>query len=131
MVGDSYGQEFDNFIEAKLSTERVDSADEAFRKVQNGEADYFVYALYSGEKAIMEKNMSNAIKIIPKYVANENFYITVSKKSDLSRLMPQINEMIEKYKNDGTVDALIEKNKEASRRIDECFEKTKEIYCTK
>lgn len=111
MVGDSYGQDFDTFIEANLTTVRVATPAEAFALLNNGEADYFIYALYSAEHYIKENNISNEVEIIPKYVTAENFYLTISKKSSFVNLMPQINAILERYKNDGTIDEIIEKNK--------------------
>jgi polar amino acid transport system substrate-binding protein len=110
-VGDSYGQEFDDYIASKLDVKRVNSADEAFNMVKNGTADYFVYNLYSGEKAIRTGGMTESIEIIPQYVTQEDFYVTVSKKSNLASSMDKINESIEKYKNDGTIERLIQENR--------------------
>jgi len=110
-VGDSYGQELDDFIAAKLNVTRVNTVDEAFKALEESTADYFLYAFYSGEKAISDKNSKDKVEIIPKNVAEEKFYITISKKSDLIKYLPQINDLIEKYKADGTIDALILENK--------------------
>ncbi|MDD4333154.1 MAG: transporter substrate-binding domain-containing protein [Patescibacteria group bacterium] len=113
-VGDSYGQEFDDYIKEKLNVVRVSTAAEAFAAVVDGKADYFVYALYSGEKAIKEQKLENKIEIAPTYVASENFYITISKKSPLVKYLDQINELLAEYKSDGTIDSLVEKNKKVA-----------------
>jgi polar amino acid transport system substrate-binding protein len=110
-VGDSYGQKFDDYIKSKLSVQRVKTATEAFDLVGKGKADYFIYALYSGEKAIIAGKMQGKFAPLEKYVAEENFYITISKKSQLAPQLPEINKLIEKYKNDGTIEKLIEANK--------------------
>jgi polar amino acid transport system substrate-binding protein len=116
-AGDSYGQKFDDFLKAKLTVSRVDTVDEAFAALQNGTADYFVYALYGGEKVLNDKKTAGQFEALPKYVSEENFYITVSKKSPLEKFLPQINALIEKYKSDGTIDQLIQENKKASLGI--------------
>lgn len=117
-VGDSYGQEFDDFIKSKLNVTRVNTVDEAFAALENGTADYFIYAFYSGEKAISDKNLKDKVEILPKNVAEEKFYITISKKSDLAKYLPQINDLIEKYKSDGTIDLLITNNKNKYLKVD-------------
>jgi len=114
MNGDSYGQEFDNFIKDKLQTVRVASAGEALQMVIDKKADYFVYALYSAEKAVNQLKLNSQIRIEPKYVASENFYITISKKSPLVKYLPEINSLIEKYIQDGYIDSLITKYKAVS-----------------
>ncbi len=109
--GDSYGQDFDKFIKDKLSVTTVATPDEAFALLINGQADFFVYALYSGENAIVAKNLKEQIEVIPNYVSSENFYVTISKKSSLVSYLPQINQLLEKYKADGTIDQAIKKYK--------------------
>lgn len=113
-VGDSYGQDFDNFIQNKLTVERVNTADQAFAALKSGKADYFLYALYSGENALKQNKTASQFEALPKYVAEENFYITISKKSLLVQIMPQVNDLIAKYKNDGTINELIKANKAKS-----------------
>jgi len=110
-VGDSYGQKFDDFIKAKLNVERVATSQEAFAKLTSGQADYFVYSLYAGEKEIKRQGLQGKVDILPNYVAEENFYITISKKSPFVKYLPQVNAGIAKYKADGTIAQLIEQYK--------------------
>lgn len=109
--GDSYGQEFDDFIKDKLTVQAVGTAEEAFDKIINGEADYFVYALYSANDYIFKNKLSGQVEIMPTYVSTENFYLTISKKSPLVKYLPQVNALLEKYKNDGTIDRIIQEYK--------------------
>jgi len=108
-VGDSYGQTFDDYIKEKLTTVRVNSVSEAFDMVKSGQADYFIYALYSGEKFLSKNGLTGEIEILPKYVASEDFFITISKTSSLIKYLPAINDKLEQYKRDGTIDTLIHK----------------------
>lgn len=110
-VGDSYGQEFDDFLRANLYITRVNTISEAFDLLLSGKADYFLYALYSGEKELAAGNLQTKIEAYPTYVASENFYITISKKSPLVKYLPRINLLLQKYRKDGTIDSLIAKNK--------------------
>jgi polar amino acid transport system substrate-binding protein len=107
--GDSYGQDFDNFIKDSLGVTIVDTPKEAFDMLINNQADYVVYALYSGEALIENENLEEQIEILPSYVTSENFYMTISKKSKLVQYLPQINELLDKYKADGTIDQIIQK----------------------
>ncbi len=106
-VGDSYGQAFDDFIKAKLTTERVGTSKEAFEKVMSGKSDYFVYSLFAGNKEIKASQLQDKVVSLPQYVTQESFYITISKKSPFVKYMPQVNAGIAKYKADGTIDRLI------------------------
>ncbi len=109
MIGDSYGQKFDDFIKAKLNVARVASAEDAFNLLISGKVDYFVHSLYAGEKLLAGKNMNAKIQIMPKPVAEENFYITISKKSPLVKYLPEINKLIGRYQADGTIANLLAK----------------------
>ncbi len=111
-VGDSYGKEFDQFLAEKLKPTVVETPAEAFNLLEQGKADYFVYALYSAEGYIAKNKVADKFEIVAKPVSEENFYLTVSKKSPIAGMMQKINNLIEKYKADGTVDQLIEKNKQ-------------------
>jgi len=112
-TGDSYGQDFDAFLKDKLTVQQVGTPAEAFALLGNGEADYFVYALYSAENYFFQQKVSDQFEIIPKYVSSENFYLTISKKSSFGSLLPQVNALLEKYKSDGTIDRIIENSKQS------------------
>ncbi len=110
---DSYGQDFDNFIKEKLKVTEVSTPKEAFDLLENGEADYFIYALYSADNYLYTNKVAEKFDIIPKYVSSENFYVTISKKSPFASLLPKFNELLQKYKNDWTIDQIITKTKES------------------
>jgi polar amino acid transport system substrate-binding protein len=110
-VGDSYGQEFDDFISAKLNFARTNTDREAFDLVASGQADYFVCSLYSGHEELRKENRSAEFSYLKHFLAEEPFYLTVSKRSPYAKYLPEINRLIQKYKADGTVDKLMEKYK--------------------
>jgi polar amino acid transport system substrate-binding protein len=107
MIGDSYGQEFDDFSSTTLKLVRVATSKEAFDMLTSGQADYFIYSLYAGDDQLKKTQAMDKFESLPKFVDEESFYITISKKSPFLKYLPQINAGIEKYKADGTIDALI------------------------
>lgn len=111
MVGDSYGQRFDDFSAKSLGLTRVATNKEAFDMLAAGQADYFVYSLFAGEDYMKKQNLPGAFEALPTYVDEPNFYMTISKQSPYVKYMPKINELLAKYKADGTIDALIAKYK--------------------
>lgn len=112
MVGDSYGQQFDDFAAASLQLTRVTTAAQAFDLISSGQADYFIYALYSGEAFLKESGGGAQFEILPTFVSEEPFHITISRESPFVPYLPQINEAIAKYKADGTIAALIAEYKQ-------------------
>jgi polar amino acid transport system substrate-binding protein len=107
MVGDSYGQAFDDFAAARLNLRRVTTADEAFDLVAAGGGDYLLYSLYAGNDYLKKAGTASQFDHLPKFVAEENFYITISKKSRYVTYIALLNQEIAKNKANGTVDSLI------------------------
>ena len=107
MVGDSYGQAFDDFAASRLTLQRVTTSAEAFALVSSGAADYLLYSLYAGNDYLKKTAAAAQFESLPKFVAEENFYITISKKSRFATYIPLINEQIARRKADGTVTRLI------------------------
>ena len=98
-------------MKANLYVTRLNTVQEAFNALIGQKADYFLYALYSGEKELAIANLETKIEACPTYVTSENFYITISKKSTLVKFLPRINLLLNKYRKDGTIDSLIAANK--------------------
>lgn len=111
MVGDSYGQTFDDFAVANLELTRVTTVAAAYAMVASGQADYLLYALYSGDDYLENSGQAAAFEHLPTFVNEEPFYITISKESPFVQYLDEINDAIARLKADGTIDALIEQYK--------------------
>jgi len=107
MVGDSYGQTFDDFAASRLALTRVTTATQAFDMVANGQGDYLLYSLYAGDDFLKKAGSTSRYESLPKFVNEENFYITISKKSPYVSYLKLLNQQLAKYKADGTIAALI------------------------
>ena len=107
MVGDSYGQAFDDFAASRLALTRVTTSAQAFNMVSSGQGDYLLYSLYAGDDYLKKTGGAAQFESLPKVVNEENFYITISKKSPYVSYLALLNERLAKYKADGTVTALI------------------------
>lgn len=105
--GDSFGQAFDAFISSKLDVKRSITVKENFQKLMSGEADYFIFAKYSGEFEAKRLGFADNIESLKKEAAVENFYFGFSKKSKFTPLLPKVNTEILKRVNDGSVENLI------------------------
>lgn len=107
MVGDSYGQQFDDFAAANLPLTRTSTAAQAFALLSSGQADYFLYSLYAGDDYLKKTGTAAQFQSLSTFVTEEPFYFTISKQSPFTAYLAQINQAIAKYKADGTIDALI------------------------
>lgn len=112
MVGDSYGQAFDDFAAASLGLTLVTHAQDAFDRLVSGDGDYFLYSLYAGNDFLRKAGTATRFRSLPRFVSEEPFYITISKRSPYVSLLPQINAGIAKYKSNATIPALIEQFKQ-------------------
>jgi len=98
-VGDSYGQELDDFIiEKNLSMARVSTPEQAFALLKEEKVDYFIYSAYAGRKVISEANLTGFDEAA--IVSNQLFYIGISKKSPYAKHMGEINASLEKLTAD-------------------------------
>lgn len=94
-VGDSYGQELDDFIiQSNLSIAIVSTPEQAFSLLKEERADYFIYSAYAGRKVITESNLSTFEESA--IVSNQLFYMGISKKSPYAKYMNNINSSLEK-----------------------------------
>lgn len=115
-VGDSFGQAFDKFISEKLTVTRSAKVEENFKKLIDGSADYFIYAMYSGQFESARLGISDKIEYLPVNASVENFYIAISKKSPFVKYLPEINKKLEELVKNGTIDQLIEKYSDKYRK---------------
>lgn len=112
MVGDSYGQAFDDFAAANLNLVRATTSAQAFELVRTGQADYLLYSLYSGDAYLDATGAAAQFESLPTFVNEEPFYITISRASPFASYLPQINDAIARYTADGTIAALIAQYKQ-------------------
>ena len=108
-VGESFGTEFDTYMEDELQMIKYDTVDECFKAIENGDADYFVYALYSGQMEAKQLGYAN-IDYLKEYVTTEDWCMAISKKSPFADRIEDINTEIKKLMDQGKVDELTGEN---------------------
>jgi len=102
-IGDSYGQTFDDFINAKLKVKRLRTVEGNFRDLLNGQADYFIYSMYAGLLGSHKAGVADRVTFLKPFAASENWYLAVSKKSPYAKYVPEINKILAGLAQDGTV----------------------------
>jgi polar amino acid transport system substrate-binding protein len=106
--GESYGAAMDRHMKEKLNVKRAPVA-EGLKLLLSGGADYMIIGRYPGYFRVRAEGLANEITFLPEPVTTQDFYLTVSKKSKLSKRMPEISKRIEELRADGTADRLVEK----------------------
>jgi polar amino acid transport system substrate-binding protein len=110
MLGESYGQGFDDYIRKHLHIEWVNTPRQSLQKLALGRADYYPFSLHGGMIQIRQMGLENSITYLPKPISAENIYIAMSKKSRFVGYLPRIEAAINARRADGTVDRLIRKH---------------------
>lgn len=103
LFGDSYGEEFDNFIEEKLRVRREYNVKDALDALVAGQVDYFFFGYYPTIVSARLAGYGDDIIALDKPIVEENMYLAFSKKSKYKKYIPQLNKKISEYKDKGLI----------------------------
>lgn len=112
VLGDSYGKNFDDFMEEKLIVKRVHEMESNFLRLESGIIDYFPFGQYSGIIAAKRLGYDNKVEYLQTPLLFEGMYLAISKKSKFKKYLPELEEGIKKYKENGKIEKLIKKHLE-------------------
>ena len=104
--GISFGQAFDQY-KSQLDIHEVQQHTQMFAMLNLGRIDYMVLPYLNGQ--IKTKNLGFQGKIIAlkNNVSVNGVHLSLSKKSDCRHLLPQINKVIQRAKDRGTIKDII------------------------
>ncbi len=108
-IGESYGQEFDNFAKENLDIKFL-AFERAIELLNRGEADYLVVDLYTALIYARLLRGEDAITILEPPVTTQTFHLAVAKSSPLAVQMPAINKKLYRMVKDGTIEKLFYKH---------------------
>lgn len=107
-LGGSFGVKFDSFAKKhKLELEEVQSYTQMTQKVLAGRNDYFIQDYLDGLLSLKKNGLQDRIAPLPYPISTTDVYFAVSRKSPCVALVPQINTIIKKSKQEGTLQALV------------------------
>ena len=105
--GESYGTDFDAFIEESLSVERTDGIDDAFAALLAGKVDYVIAGYYPGLAEAAEEGVKDKIEALNPALLTAEMFVAFSKKSPCRTLSPQFGEAIAAITTDGRFDTIL------------------------
>lgn len=108
-VGESYGQEFDDFIKETLDVQYL-AFERAIQLLNRGEADYLIVDLFTALIYARLLQGEDAITILDPPVTTQTFHLTIAKSSALTQQMPAINKKLRTLVKNGTVEKLVYKH---------------------
>ncbi|WOD08625.1 substrate-binding periplasmic protein [Marinomonas sp. GJ51-6] len=109
MLGDSVGNSFDNFLADNLVIERVSKASQNFGKLGRGHIDFIPYGLHAGNLLIQQFGLSDRIVALPNLAITNQYYLAVSRKSDLNQYLDLIDAELQKMHKSGDVKRLTDR----------------------
>ena len=108
--GESYGNEFDDFMNKNLVVKRAEGIDEAFRELINNKADYMIVGLYPGQNELRRLRAGSKVEFLQKELSSFDMYIAFSKKSKCyDALKDGFSVKIKEYTDQGRMRQLLEK----------------------
>ena len=110
-IGNSYGEQFDNYEKKFLSIERVPKVLQGFKKLISERNDYFVYGLYPGLAKAKITSFSDKIEYLENSVISEGLYFTISKKSpcNCDEIKRHLGKKIIEFNENNILEKLINK----------------------
>jgi polar amino acid transport system substrate-binding protein len=106
--GESYGNEFDAFIKDKLTVERTDGLDDAFKLLSDGKIDYVLAGYYPGLAETQRMNIDEKVQALDPALLSPEMFVAFSKKSPCASLMPKFGEALTVLTTDGTFNTLLQ-----------------------
>jgi polar amino acid transport system substrate-binding protein len=108
-LGDNYGNGFDEYLAAKLTTQSAPTMVENFRKLDAGRIDYFVSGYYMGHAWLQLSGLDRRIVALDPPVSDNSINLAFNKKSPHVGLLPEIDRNLARLQADGTPDRLLRK----------------------
>ena len=106
----SYGEEFEIFAKQhKLRLERVKTLKQMTKKLLLGRNDYIILDHLNGMLFLKKSGLRGQIIALPYIVSIAAVHIALSRQSPCLALLPQINAIIETSKQDGTLQAIVDR----------------------
>jgi polar amino acid transport system substrate-binding protein len=106
--GESYGNEYDAFIKDKLTVERTDGIDDAFKDLMDGKVDYVLAGYYPGLAEATRLGIEDKVKALEPSLLSPEMFVAFSKKSPCVSLMPQFSEALTVLTTDGSFHEMLQ-----------------------
>lgn len=106
LLGDSFGERFDRFAEARLKVERVSSSEQNVRKLVLGRIDFMPVGLRTWRLQGQRLGYGNAIARLPEPLVTEHYYIGVRRGSALQPLLADVDRRLRAMHDDGSLQRL-------------------------
>lgn len=108
-LGDSYGEQFDEFARDHLTIQEVATFEQLYKMAEAGRIQYVIYGLYPGLAQAEQLGVRDQLEYLPNFVASEEIYMAFSKQSPCRYYRELLEEKLQQYVDQKVPDALVEK----------------------
>lgn len=106
-LGESYGDDWDNFAKKELKIDLTTSIEVAFKKLLAKRVDFVVFGEYPGLAAADVEGIADRIEYLPNSVINEGMYIAFAKNSPCLKYKDYLSAKIAEYSRARLVEKLL------------------------
>jgi polar amino acid transport system substrate-binding protein len=110
VIGDSLGQEVDQYVADHLKIHSVPSLDHLMNLLDHKRIQYVLHGLYPVLVSAHKMGMGPRIRTLVPPLTQEAMYIGISRRSACAKLVPQFSAEIEKMRTSGAIDLMLKSN---------------------
>ncbi len=103
LLGDSFGDAIDRFIQQYNSIEYVSQGKQNFAKLAVGRIDYMPLGQLSGDLQRTRLGFSEQVRALDTVITTEHYYLALGRDSQLQQHLPYINQRLREMQQDGTL----------------------------
>ncbi len=110
LLGDSFGDRFDAFLQTNSHIEYVSLNHQNFTKLANQRIDYMPIGWRSGMLQTRKLGFENSIMPLREKITSEYYYLALSKTGKLSQHLPYINRRLKSLHENNNIRSMIRSN---------------------
>ncbi|MBN3564862.1 substrate-binding periplasmic protein [Aliamphritea spongicola] len=110
LLGDSFGDRFDAFLQTNSHIEYVSRNQQNFSKLANQRIDYMPIGWRSGMLQTRKLGFENHVMPLREKIASEYYYLALSKAGNLSQHLPYINQRLQELHKSNRIRNMIRSN---------------------
>lgn len=103
LLGDSFGRQFDEFLQQHTDIEYVVRNHQNFAKLAHQRIDFMPLGRLSGQLQTRKLNYQDRIHPLDRPIATEYYYLAVGHKSGLAQHLPYINQRLAEMHSNGLI----------------------------
>jgi polar amino acid transport system substrate-binding protein len=114
-LGDKFGGGFDEYWQKELSIQETGTMNENFKRLDNGQIDYFITGQFNGTSFLKSSRANHSITYLTPPISDEGIYFGFSTKSPCSTLVNHIDRQLAELEKKDVPRKLLKKYLDGTR----------------